>query len=186
MIRSRLSRRHARQRTTAPVLNLVSMIDVLSILMFFLLINSGQVPLLELVPELELPVAAADAAPDNYVVVSIDDGGVLVGKTRVLGLDELLAEGAAPGDVVPALRDALLAARAAHPVKPGDEAVKPVTILGDKQIPYTALKRVMASVQAAKFTEVQLAIDRPVPEAANGTAAQATTRIGVPVTGDAS
>ena len=36
-----------------------------------------------------------------------------------------------------------------------------VTILGDRTIPYTALKRVMASVQAADFREVQLAIDRP-------------------------
>ena len=51
--------------------------------------------------------------------------------------------------------------RAAHPARAADEANKPVTILGDKTIPYSALKRVMASVQAADFKEVQLAIDRP-------------------------
>lgn len=161
MIKSRMLRRHARQRHGEPVLNLVSMIDVLSILMFFLLVNSGQVPLLEMVPDLELPVSAAEAPPDNYVVVSIDDDGVRVGKTHVLAMADLLRGNPDGTDVMPALRDALLQARAAHPTRAADEANKPVTILGDKTIPYTALKRVMASVQAADFKEVQLAIDRP-------------------------
>jgi biopolymer transport protein ExbD len=161
VIKSRMQRRKSRQRHGVPGLNLVSMIDVLSILMFFLLATAGQVPLLELMPELELPVSAAEAPPDNYVVVSIDERGVHVGKQRVLAMADLLRGNADGSDVMPALRDALLAARAAHPVQAGDEANKPVTILGDRTIPYTALKRVMASVQAADFREVQLAIDRP-------------------------
>lgn len=161
MIKTRMHRRKLRQRQGEPVLNLVSMIDVLSILMFFLLVSSGQVPLLEMVPELELPVSMADAIPDNYVVVSIDDDGVRVGKQLVLNMQELLQNADSGGDVLPKLRDALMLARAQHPVSVEDEATKPVTILGDKSIPYSALKRVMASVQAAEFTDVQLAIDRP-------------------------
>ena len=161
MIKTRMQRRKLRQRHGEPVLNLVSMIDVLSILMFFLLVNSGQVPLLEMVPELQLPVSMADAVPDNYVVVSIDDDGVRVGKQLVMNMTELLQTADDGGDVLPKLRDALMQARAQHPVSAGDEATKPVTILGDKSIPYSALKRVMASVQAAAFTDVQLAIDRP-------------------------
>ena len=161
MIKTRMHRRKLRQRHGEPVLNLVSMIDVLSILMFFLLVNSGQVPLLEMVPELQLPVSMADAVPDNYVVVSIDDDGVRVGKTLVLNMQELLQHSDGGGEVMPKLRDALMQARALHPVSVEDENTKPVTILGDKHIPYSALKRVMASVQAAQFTDVQLAIDRP-------------------------
>ena len=52
MIKSRMQRRKSRQRHGVAGLNLVSMIDVLSILMFFLLATAGQVPLLELMPEL--------------------------------------------------------------------------------------------------------------------------------------
>ena len=112
MIKTRMHRRKLRQRQGEPVLNLVSMIDVLSILMFFLLVSSGQVPLLEMVPELELPVSMADAIPDNYVVVSIDDDGVRVGKQLVLNMEELLQNADSGGDVLPKLRDALMLARA--------------------------------------------------------------------------
>ena len=187
MIKSRMLRRRSRQRHGVPVLNLVSMIDVLSILMFFLLITSGQVPLLELLPELELPISAAEAQPDNYVVVSIDDGGVHVGKARVLTMAELIRGNADGSDVVPVLREALVMARAAHPVRAGDEVNKPVTILGDESIPYTALKRVMATVQAADFREVQLAIDRPASATgdAGGAATAGSAAIGEAAVGGA-
>ena len=142
------------------MLNLAAMMDIFTLLVFFLLVNTGQAELLSPPPEMKLPLSAAMTPPDPYLVISVTEEGVRLAGKPVIAMADLLRT---PGDVLPALRDALTLARTEHPPKLGDAAHQPVTILGDKTIPYLVLKRVMASCQAASFTEIDLAIKQQLP-----------------------
>lgn len=154
----RIEARRRRQKRPGVTLNLVSLMDIFTILVFFLMVNSSGVEMLEPTPGLKLPDSSANLQPDPFVVVSIHGQRVAVGDRDITTVDAILG---APQDVVPELRDALTTARidqAGESVQDG--LMRPVTIMGDRELPYTVLKRVMASCQAASLNEVELAINQ--------------------------
>ena len=147
--------RRPKKKRGDVILNLAAMMDIFTLLVFFLLMNTGQAELLSPPPEMKLPVSIAQTPPDPHLVVSITTQGVSVGGKPVMGLEALRA---GSDDVLVPLRDALLRARSEQAAAGPDGAQLPVTILGDRSIPYEVLKRVMASCQAARFTAIDLAI----------------------------
>jgi biopolymer transport protein ExbD len=82
---ARMARHHKRHREAT--INLVSMIDMMTILVFFLLVHGGFVRLAIL--ELNLPTAQSDAtaaeSPEFQLEVTVRDSGIEVGD-RATGL----------------------------------------------------------------------------------------------------
>ncbi|HEX5420424.1 MAG TPA: biopolymer transporter ExbD [Gammaproteobacteria bacterium] len=153
---ARMGRRHKR-RKQAPSLILVSLIDILSVLVFFLLVNSGDVQVLPNARNIELPASIADEQPREAVVVLITDDAVLVGGRTVARVSDLLAS---RNLIIPELKAALMSETNRAPggnAKP-DAANREVTIMGDKSIPYRVLKKVMATCTDADYGRVSLAV----------------------------
>lgn len=187
---SLVAKRRPKKKSSGVYLNLAAMMDIFTLLVFFLLVNTGQAELLSPPPELKLPVSIAQTPPDPHLVVSVTAEGVKVAGKPVMAMADILA---ATDDVLVPLRDALLvlhnamgvtASTAVAPIAGAALAGSPaaaaqtITVMGDKSIPYQVLKRVMASCQAAAFTEIDLAIKQQTPGAAVTTApatAQAAT-----------
>jgi biopolymer transport protein ExbD len=71
----------------------------------------------------------------------------------VLSVAEL---GAAPDPVVEPLRAAL--GRQAAGVIAGSEARREVTVMAEKSLPYSVLRKIVASSSAAEYTKVSLAV----------------------------
>jgi biopolymer transport protein ExbD len=146
-------------------MNLVSLIDIFTILIFFLLSNTTEVQSLPSSKAVRLPESIADTRPKDTVVVVVNNDDILVQGRKVASVAQVLDE---PGDVIEPLK-AELDIQASHeavhpdpaaPAAPGATQNRPVTIMGDKGIPYRLLRKVMVTCARANFGEVSFAVQR--------------------------
>jgi biopolymer transport protein ExbD len=152
-------RAERRTRNTSTVdLNLVSLIDIFTILIFFLLINTGVAEILPTSKNIKLPESTAEKPARETVVVLVSQGDIVVDGRKVATVSDVMR---AEGDVIPALK-AELDLMAQRPViRAANEAnARAVTILGDREIPYALLRKVMVTCARADFTDVAFAVQK--------------------------
>ncbi len=164
---SALQRRaHRRARKDAGMdMNLVALIDVFTILLFFLLSSAGSDEALSTPDHMQLPMAHAEKAPQPSLVLAIDATDITVDGRRVAGVAEVLAS---PDALIAPLQAALAQIAAATPLSPDAERAtgapaaqtRAVTIMGDQDIPYALLRKVMATCAQAQFGDVSFAVRR--------------------------
>jgi len=160
---ARMNRHHARRKKGAG-LNLVSLMDIFTILVFFLLVNSSDVEVLPNAKDVQLPESIAETKPREAVVILVTDEEVLV-QGRVVGrVDDIIASESL---IIPELRNALVAQteRTLRQEAAEDVAGREVTIMGDKEIPYHLLKKVMATCTDADYGRLSLAVLQKTSEA---------------------
>jgi biopolymer transport protein ExbD len=149
----RMDRHHKRNKGRA-VLNLVSLMDIFTILVFFLLVNSGEVQVLPNAKALTLPEAKAEQKPKETLVVMVNRNEILVQGRHILDLSQPLPS----GNLLPSLQAELQ--RHANHAKAStlEPFTGNITIMGDKDIPYDLLKRVMATCAESEYPHVSLAV----------------------------
>ena len=152
----RMDRRHKRG-TQGGALNLVSLMDIFTILVFFLLVNSSDVEVLPNAKEIQLPESIAEEKAKETVVILIGEQDIIVQGTPVARVDEVMAR---KGNDIPELRQALLSQndRVLQREAQDDIAGREVTIMGDKEIPYRLLKKVMATCTESEYGQISLAV----------------------------
>ena len=159
----RMARHHKRSKNTSK-LNLVSLMDIFTILVFFLLVNSSDVEVLQTNKSIELPESTSDQRPDTTIVVTVNDESIVVAGRAVAMVADVLKN---PSDLnIPGLEKELKhqASRAA-PLTPEKEALgRPVTIMGDKAVPYTILKKIMTTCAANEYRNISLAVNKTAKE----------------------
>ena len=156
----RMRRHHARNRTTA--LQLVSLMDIFTILVFFLLVNSSDVQVLPNTKDIQMPESIAEQKPRETVVVLVTEHAILVQGTPVATIEQVMDS---DGIIIPALRVALSNQnqRFLSQDLAADIEKREVTIMGDKEIPYSLLKKVMATCTQADYGRISLAVMQRAP-----------------------
>ena len=154
---ARMERRHTRGKKASVALNLVSMMDIFTILVFFLLVNSSDVEVLPNAKDVQLPESIAEEKAKETVVIVIGDEDIVVQGKKVITVAEVLAQ---TGNVIPKLRQALLSQndRVLRKEAQDDIAGREVTIMADKDIPYRLLKKVMATCTYSDYGQISLAV----------------------------
>lgn len=142
-----------------PKLNLVALMDIFTILVFFLLLNTGESQKIENAKFIDLPDSTAGTTPHNQLLIMIDEDYVWLGNDRVGEISVIMQNPQMP---IEALAQALSANKEAIPeLTPYEQANGlPVTILGDKSVSYTLLKTVMATCQGSGYREISLAVNQ--------------------------
>lgn len=165
----RMEKRHNRAKRVGQ-LSLVSMMDIFTILVFFLLVNSSDVEVLPSSSDIQLPESIAEDKPEVSVVILIGDEHILVQGTPVVTVAEVLE---LPGNDIPALRQALLSQNDRELQKGREDEIagREVTIMGDKDIPYRLLKKVMATCTASDYGRISLAVLQKSSDSLDGLAA---------------
>ena len=155
--RAKRMEKHHRRHKGSGALNLVSLMDIFTILVFFLLVNSSDVQTLPNAKDMKLPESIAEKKPEENVIVLIGRTDILVQGEPVAKIEEVMAT---KGNDIPALREALLSQndRALRRAAKNDIAGREVTIMGDKEIPYRLLKKVMATCTASDYGQISLAV----------------------------
>jgi biopolymer transport protein ExbD len=155
-----LEKRALRRARNQPLvdMNLVSLIDIFTILIFFLLSNSTEVQSLPNSKAVRLPESIADKSPREAVVVVVNNDDILVQGRKVASVPEVMASNA---DLIEPLK-AELDIQAKHELVRHDDpqANQPITIMGDKSIPYQLLRKVMFTCARANYSEVSFAVQR--------------------------
>ena len=152
----RMDKHHARNKGTAT-LNLVSLMDIFTILVFFLLVNSSDVETLPNAKDLQLPESIAEEKAKETVVILIGEEDIIVQGVPVVKVAEVLKRS---GNYIPELRQALKSQndRVLRREAQNDIAGREVTIMGDKEIPYRLLKKVMATCTQSDYGQISLAV----------------------------
>jgi biopolymer transport protein ExbD len=154
---SRRMQRLARYRPKLEKMNLTSLMDVFTILVFFLLVNSGQTELLQAPKQMVLPESVVETKPRETVVIYVNKDQVVVQGEAVARIEDILAS---KGDDIEPIM-AQLAALQGRVIGVRTQAVaasKEVTILADKSIPFDVVRRVMASCTAQGYERISLAV----------------------------
>jgi biopolymer transport protein TolR len=149
--------KHHKRNKGAGALNLVSLMDIFTILVFFLLVNSSDVQTLPNAKELQLPESIAERKAKETVVIMIGETDLIVQGTPVAKVADIMAT---KGNDIPELREALLSQndRVLRREAQEDIAGREVTIMGDKDIPYRLLKKVMATCTESDYGQISLAV----------------------------
>ena len=152
----RMERRHDRGKR-GGALNLVSLMDIFTILVFFLLVNSSDVEVLPNAKEIQLPESIAEEKAKESVVILIGDEDIIVQGTPVAKVRDVMK---LRGNDIPELRQALLSQndRVLRKEAQDDISGREVTIMGDRDIPYRLLKKVMATCTASDYGQISLAV----------------------------
>jgi biopolymer transport protein TolR len=158
----RMAQHHQRNRADAQ-LNLIPLIDILSVMVAFLLVYSTEVEVIQNAKGIEIPQSTAQTAPKQSVVVMLTKDALFVQGEFITTVKEIHDSNTA---LVEPLRAALK-----RPLLVGKEmsekdiAQREITIMADKALPYDVLKRVMATCTDADYGRISLAViqkEKPV------------------------
>lgn len=163
-------RNRGRNANTAGKLNLVSLMDIFTILVFFLMLNSGDVEVLQPDEAIVLPSSTATLKPADVPVIKITSSDIRFGETPVIAISELKQ-----GESIVALEQALATYAAQNERKGEDqsEALRGVSIMSDESVNYALLKRVLYASAQSGFRDIGLATEyRQSKVSTNQTTAQ--------------
>ncbi|WP_054030675.1 ExbD/TolR family protein [Desulfatitalea tepidiphila] len=157
MKNSRRLKRMARNKKKVSGLNLTSLMDVFTILVFFLLFHSSGGEAVEAPKQIKLPDSIAEAKPRETVVIMVSPDVVLVQGEAVIETAELLTSGKETIGEITARLEQLERNIIGISTRTVVDS-KEVTILADKSIPFSALKKIMSTCTGSGYGRISLAV----------------------------
>jgi biopolymer transport protein ExbD len=162
MRNSRRIRRMGRNKRKVTGLNLTSLMDVFTILVFFLLFHASGGDVMEAPKQIKLPDSVVETKPRETVVIMVSPEVVLVQGEVVISTPELLENRI---ETVSEITERLKQLER-NIIGISTKAViesKEVTILADKTIPFRALKKIMSTCTGSGYGRISLAVlQKPV------------------------
>ena len=155
---NRMRRHYGRMHKTGG-LNLVSLMDIFTILVFFLMVNSSDVKVLQQNPSIKLPESTASLDTKETLVLTVVESDILIQGRKVASLLDLAGD----DQIIVGIKDELeyQSSRNKRLLANEENVVGlPITIMGDKDIPYESLKKIMESCVAANYTNISLAVSK--------------------------
>jgi biopolymer transport protein ExbD len=154
---SRRMKRMGRSKRKITGLHLTPLMDVFTILVFFLLFHSSSGDILDKPKEIELPDSVVETKPRETVVIMVSPEVVLVQGQAVIGTPELLDSRirsvAAITERLKQLERNIIGI-STKAVAEGKE----VTILADKTVPFKVLKKIMSTCTGSGYGRISLAV----------------------------
>ena len=157
MKNSRRIKRMTRNKKKIAGLSLVSLMDVFTILVFFLLTNSASDDVLSNPKEITLPDSVVESKPRETIVIFVSSEVILFQGEAIMKTSEALSS---KKETIIALRDKLLKHKQ-KAIGASEKAVidsKEVTLLADKKIPFKLLKKIMSTCTSAGYGKISLAV----------------------------
>jgi biopolymer transport protein ExbD len=146
-----------RNKRTVPKLSLTSLMDVFTVLVFFLMVNSATVETLQQPKQIKLPESVVEAKPRETVVIFVGRDEVLVQGVPVARIADIQAAENAVIEPISVrlaeLRESVIGLSTQAVAKSQE-----VTVLADKSIPFSVLKKIMATCTWQGYTRVSLAV----------------------------
>jgi biopolymer transport protein ExbD len=159
MKNNRRIRRMGRNKKRLTGLNLTSLMDVFTILVFFLLFNSAGSEVMEAPKQIKLPDSVVEAKPRETVVIMVSPEFVLVQGEAVANTPDLLDVKVMTVDGITERLKQLERNIIGISTK-GVVESKEITILADKTIPFMVLKKIMSTCTDSGYGRISLAVNQ--------------------------
>jgi len=157
MRNSRRIKRMSRNRAKITKMNLTSLMDVFTILVFFLLVNSGSVEIVEAPKDVKLPESKVESKPRETVVIFVSPEEVLVQGKLVAFVEDILVDRVKAVEPITArlaeLKESVIGANTMTVAESQE-----VTILADKSVPFAVIKTIMSTCTGEGYENVSLAV----------------------------
>jgi len=151
----RLSRNNVKKAGAG--LNLVSLMDIFTILVFFLLVNSSSAPQ----PNndgLKLPEAKVEKPVAETLQIQVTKNTIIVQDRPIVTLTEALinSDEELIGPLVDELKYQMNRAQRSQPDNAEENHV--ATLMADRELPFKLLKKIMLSAAEAEYSQLALAV----------------------------
>jgi biopolymer transport protein ExbD len=155
--RARRIQRHHNRKIIAK-LNMISLMDIFTILVFFLLVSSSNNEQFSNPDTITLPESTAEKPPQTSLSLFVDGNSIYVQDQLVADISDAINSKEV---IIPALKKELddryqLLATS----NPTIQKSRAITIMGDKKIPYKLLKKIMTTCSSSHYSEISLAVYR--------------------------
>jgi biopolymer transport protein ExbD len=148
------------ETTGSGSVNLISMMDILTVLLLFLLKSYVAGDVMVPAPGVHLPGSTADSPPPSSVVVAIARGEIMVGGEHAASMNEALqgdgleiAPLSARLQAIQAQQNEIARLRGSQP-----DSARTVTIQGDRDIEFKVLQKVMYTLGQNGYQNISLAV----------------------------
>ena len=157
MRNTRRIKRMSRNRVKITKMNLTSLMDVFTILVFFLLVNSGSVEVMEAPKTVTLPESTIESKPRETVVIFVSPEQVLVQGEAVAMVADILEDESGTVDEI-TVRLAELKQTVFGPSTLVVAESQEVTILADRSVPFDVIRKIMSTCTGEGYENVSLAV----------------------------
>ena len=157
MRNTRRIKRMSRNRVKITKMNLTSLMDVFTILVFFLLVNSGSVEVMEAPKTVTLPESTIESKPRETVVIFVSPEQVLVQGEAVAMVADILEDESGTVDEI-TVRLAELKQSVFGPSTLAVAESQEVTILADRSVPFDVIRKIMSTCTGEGYENVSLAV----------------------------
>jgi biopolymer transport protein TolR len=154
--RARRMLQHQIRNKADAELNLIPMIDILSVMVSFLLVYSTEVEVVQNTKSIDIPQSISQQRPRETVVVMLTKEDLFVQGERIASLEEVRSSASM---IIAPLRLALKRPTLVGEAMTEKEiAAREITVMADKQIPYGVLKKVMSTCTDADYGRISFAL----------------------------
>ena len=136
-------------------LNLIPLIDVMSVLVTFLLIYTADVEVVQNNKGIEIPQSTSETQATPAVVVTITKDHIFVQGEVVASIAEVSA---AETTLVEPLKHVLERPMLMGDVSAGVTSKREVTVIADKSLAFDLVRKVMATCTATTYGKISLAV----------------------------
>jgi biopolymer transport protein TolR len=155
----RMQQHHNRRNDRNASLNMVSLMDIFTILVFFLLVNATNAEVLPSPKNISLPTASSEKSPMRNLVIAVNNENISLQGKPVISVK------AAMGNRSKTIKPLFESLKKLALNNKNIVDRKGVTIMGDKEIPYALLKKIMLTCAGAEYTNLSFAVNQKTSEA---------------------
>jgi len=153
--RARRMAQHRLRRCAEVELNLIPLIDIMSVMVAFLLVYSADVEVVQNSKGVDVPQSFAQERPSQSVVVMVTRDQLFVQGELITSI---AAIGSADAPMIEPLRAVLMRPMLAGERAADDLASREITVIADKSLPYEVVKRVMSTCTNEGYGRISLAV----------------------------
>ena len=136
--------------------SLIPMIDMLTILVVYLLVHAADYEVVPNTKSIQIPQSMSETKPRETVTVLITKESLFVNGAEIASVADLRGR---PELVIEPLKKVLVTEAGKRVLKDKDDpSSHEVTVLADKDLPYSFLKKVLSTCTAAEYGKVSLAV----------------------------
>ncbi|WP_068546693.1 ExbD/TolR family protein [Thalassotalea crassostreae] len=154
----RMARHHQRMNKTSK-LSLVSLMDIFTILVFFLMVNASDVQVLQNNKDIKLPESLSKEAAEDNLMLTINRKNVILQGRKIISVEEVVNSESV---VIEKLTTELEYQKSKRPnlTQYELENGRSINIMADKSVEYALLKKIMQTSAQAGYTNISLAVEQ--------------------------
>ncbi len=135
---------------------LVPMIDMLVILVVYMLVHTADYEILPNTKNISIPQSVSESRPHESTVLMVTRDTIFVNGTPTARVEDV--EAGAPGATDSLMQSLKAETQKRTLLQPNDPAAREVTVMADKGLPYSLLKKIMMAATAADIGKMSLAV----------------------------